>query len=266
VDPLGFQAALSEIQVLQTAEDNFANSHPTFMDPHPYWRAFFKAVAHAGDAWGFDQASENLHHYLDGSGHLKTIPPEWLRQWDVIERKVQSSRANLLKKAILSARGVKCGDAIQFDDAILASWIFIPPDKMGSAWDPTSHKSLFYASNQSELSVVADLTLYRDPESDSLRIQGSIEYLWRDDWDWLEGANFDLLFLRIDDDEAEKLEAGGRAKPFPMGAVWTEDIDVVVEFNSKIGGYYIPSFPRTHPPSGSQESGVGVRIQEAITP
>lgn len=157
---------------------------------------------------GYEQAADNLEHFLSAKGDLKKIPVSWLKSYDSVNdaEKLNHERfkTDTLRKEIIS---IKKGQTKKVEDY----W-----DNSLTAYD---YNDLFYASGTSTIRSRGKFTLKHT--SSKVEIDGVIQHDWYDYYDWHAGlAAWIPFYGSIPDTYGQQLVNNGKAAEFDMRAVW----------------------------------------------
>ena len=219
----------------------------------------YRDLVDRGRLLGWEFASGNLQHFLDGSGEPRTFSAETLRAFDAVTDAEAVNRRRFdrdwtREDSVVHQRIAELndGDSVVIeltpemraepggkgdpdkrkDQPIWSRRIWLsrkPRNALGlGSPEPNSEFELFFGSGNSELQSEGRFRATRD--GDTVTVRGRVEHHWKDTYDWHEGLAARIPFLgTIDDDDAVALEKAGRGKSFEMTGTWFQDVTVTLQ-------------------------------------
>lgn len=158
-------------------------------------------------------AADNLEYFIDAKDYpsVKDIPRNWLRSFERVRRKEREFQ-KFYEQEIC--------DAVIKNKSTLTAKTKGLITYYGAGF---SYEELFFASGDSTLLSYGSFKI--DIIETNVKVRGTVNYEWKDRYDWHAGKGVNIPFVgRIEDSALNKLVAEGNAAEYDMRCVWKQQI------------------------------------------
>ncbi|HEX6372418.1 MAG TPA: DUF4157 domain-containing protein [Longimicrobium sp.] len=172
---------------------------------------YAKMIA-AARAKGANVAADNLQHFLDGKGGIRTLSVTWLRSFSDLRAAERTNQSRFESSLDDEAVKVPAKGSRTFTD----HW-----SRMFTA---SVFDELYYASGTSTIKSTGSFTLSA-PVAKEVDVTGTVRHHWYDPYDWhADLSTYIPGSGTVSDQDALLMQKHRGAKPFDMQADWDQTL------------------------------------------